>query len=181
MSNKTVLGIDFGWTICKIINGRQKNLAAEMQPNFLENPFVDGAPEVIKELVEVIGAKNMHIVSKADLLSEIHIKDWLRVNGFWTLTGMIPYDDHLHFCRERKEKAAICEKLGITHFIDDRLEVLYHLRSVPTRLALNPRREDPDEVPFFRKMKDEDWGSPFPIQIAQNWIEAKRFIFLSML
>jgi hypothetical protein len=31
------------------------------------------------------------------------------------------------FCRQRHEKAAICRELGLTHFIDDRLEVLSHL------------------------------------------------------
>lgn len=179
MSNNIVVGIDFGKTICDIVNSRQKNLPAEMQPNFLANPFVPGAPEVIKELVEAAGPKNLHIVSKATLLSEIHIKEWLRVNGFWVLTGMIPY--HLHFCRERKDKAAICQHLGVTHFIDDRLEVLYHLESVPTRIALNPRREDPDEIPFFKRMEAGDWGTPFPIQVVTSWAEIKRVILISML
>ncbi len=179
MSNKTVLGIDFGKTICNILNGQKKYLPAEMQPHFLENPFVEGAPEVIGELVQAIGAKNLYIVSKAVLLSELPIQEWLREKHFWELTGMRSY--HLHFCRERKDKAAICEKLGITHFIDDRLEVLYHLESVPTRVALNPRPEDPDEIPFFKRLETGDWGTPFPIHIAPTWIEIKRIIFLSMM
>jgi hypothetical protein len=35
--------------------------------------------------------------------------------------------------REREEKADICERVGITHFVDDQLEVLVHLTSVPYR------------------------------------------------
>jgi len=49
---------------------------------------------------------------------------------FWTATGVAP--DHLRFCLERRDKALHCHELGVTHFIDDRLDVLEHLRgSVP--------------------------------------------------
>ena len=45
---------------------------------------------------------------------------------------------HVHFCNERSEKEAICRELGVTHFIDDHLEVLLYLKSVPYRFLFAP-------------------------------------------
>ena len=37
---------------------------------------------------------------------------------------------HVSFCRGRADKAEVCARNGITHFVDDRLDVLGHLRGV---------------------------------------------------
>ncbi len=39
-------------------------------------------------------------------------------------------------CRERPEKAAVCARLGITHFVDDRLDVLTPMRGTVPHLYL---------------------------------------------
>jgi hypothetical protein len=39
----------------------------------------------------------------------------------------------LHFVRERRDKAPVCQRLGVTHFVDDRLDVLAHLDAVEHR------------------------------------------------
>jgi hypothetical protein len=44
----------------------------------------------------------------------------------------------MHFCRARADKAPICKSLGVTHFVDDRLEVLGYLSSVPVRYLFQP-------------------------------------------
>ncbi|MDP3770860.1 MAG: hypothetical protein Q8R16_01000, partial [bacterium] len=59
--------------------------------------------------------------------------------------------DHVRFCRERHEKAGICEELGITHFVDDRLEVLGNLTTVGTLYLFQPR---PNEVRRFAHFLD---------------------------
>jgi hypothetical protein len=41
------------------------------------------------------------------------------------------YGDNVRFCLRRQDKAPICKKYGITHFIDDRLEILSYLTDVP--------------------------------------------------
>jgi hypothetical protein len=56
--------------------------------------------------------------------------------NFWKYTG-VPRSN-LYFCRHHEDKAVICERLGITHFVDDRLRVLDCLKTVGNRYALNP-------------------------------------------
>ena len=43
-------------------------------------------------------------------------------------------EQHLRFCRERKEKKVHGRELALTHFIDDRMDVLTHLRRVVPNL-----------------------------------------------
>src|SRR5262249_27513350 len=40
---------------------------------------------------------------------------------------------NVHFVRERRDKAPVCERLGVTHFVDDRLDVLAYLETVEHR------------------------------------------------
>lgn len=53
---------------------------------------------------------------------------WLRHHRFFELTGIAP--ENLRFCLERPQKADHCRKLGITHFIDDRPDVLQCMNGV---------------------------------------------------
>ncbi len=54
---------------------------------------------------------------------------------------------HVRFCRERREKAEHARTLGLTHFIDDRLDVLAHMRGlVPHLLAFG---EEVGNVPSW--------------------------------
>jgi len=47
---------------------------------------------------------------------------------------------NVRFCQERPQKAVHCRQLGITHFIDDREDVLAHLDGVvPFRLLFGPQ------------------------------------------
>ncbi len=45
----------------------------------------------------------------------------------------------LHFCRRRPDKAPICKRLGVTHFIDDRMDVIVHLTSVRYKILFGPQ------------------------------------------
>lgn len=51
--------------------------------------------------------------------------------------------EHVHFCAERADKAPIAQRLELTHFIDDRPEVMAHLDGiVPHRILFQPNEED---------------------------------------
>lgn len=56
---------------------------------------------------------------------------WLHHHEFFRRTG-IP-TANLHFVRERADKAPICTRSGLTHFVDDCLGVLGHLTTVSHR------------------------------------------------
>ncbi|MDO8183471.1 MAG: hypothetical protein Q7T49_00600 [bacterium] len=161
---RSVLGVDFGYTISwpNVRDGQR--LLIHEDADFLSREFVEGAPEAVKTLVKVFGPAYVYIVSKCEEAAEARIMEWLDAKEFWYLTGM--KRENVRFCRERHQKFEICLELGITHFVDDRREVLHYLRGVGTKIALNPRDDDPDEVPFTQA----------PIMVARNWPQVKNLI-----
>src|SRR6185369_12095724 len=67
---------------------------------------------------------------------------------FFDRTGIPP--GHVHFVRERLDKAPVCQRLGVTHFVDDRLDVLAHLETVEHRYLFTGGRADqerPEDPP----------------------------------
>lgn len=84
---------------------------------------------------------------------------WLEHHRFHDITGVSA--DRVHFCRKRSEKAGICERLGITHFVDDRLEILGSLTTVGTLYLFQP---NPNEVSRFAQFLDR-------INLVNSWEE----------
>lgn len=139
-----ILGVDIGGVIIDRVNdGTDTSFFSE---NYLQTTAVPEAFSTLKDLVENRFGKNVHLVSKCGRkVSEKTLK-WLAHHSFYDLTGI--EQDHVHFCRERHEKAGICERLGITHFVDDRLEVLGNLMTVGSLYLFQPR---PDEISKFAR------------------------------
>ena len=82
----------------------------------------------------------IYVVSKCGENVQRKTREWMRHHDFYARTG-IP-EDHVRFCLERKDKAPICRDLGITHFVDDKLEVLSYLESVPKRYLFCPSERE---------------------------------------
>lgn len=101
----------------------------------------------------------VYIVSRVSGADEERSRSWwLLQHSFSDRTGI--KSEHLYFCRERREKAPICQSLGVTHFIDDRTEVLSHMIGiVPNLYLFNPK---------FREMTEfHQYLSR--VQIVFNW------------
>jgi hypothetical protein len=113
--------------------------------NFLNTTPVPEAFETLRELVDRRFGDNVHLVSKCGRRTQEKTLQWLEHHNFYQRTGINPA--HVHFCRERREKAGICARLGATHFIDDRLEILSYLTSVPNLYLF---QADAREVNRFR-------------------------------
>jgi hypothetical protein len=111
---KEKIGFDLGGTIFQRIDGRL----------FLDH----GALRVIRRLVTERFDERSYIVSKVDEEQKKRAMAALKMEGLLEITG-IP-KDHVEFCAERCDKAPICEKLCITHFVDDRPEVLAHMEGI---------------------------------------------------
>ncbi|MCG8610656.1 MAG: hypothetical protein MI864_08985 [Pseudomonadales bacterium] len=97
---------------------------------------------------------NAWLVSKCGPGVQQKTKAWLRHWRFHEHTG-VP-ESHVRFCRERAHKAHHCKQLKITHFIDDRMDVLTHLRGLVPHLYLF------GEQPKLRSIPDwlvhtKDW------------------------
>jgi len=113
--------------------------------DYLRAPAIVHAFDVLRLLVNQHGDDNVFLISRCfDERTEKKTRHWLDYHDFHTSTTV--RRDQVYFCRERQGKADICKKFGITHFVDDRLEVLSHLTTVGTRYLFQPR---PEEVRMF--------------------------------
>lgn len=123
---KEVLGVDVGGVIIDRVNdGTDTSFFTD---NYLNTTAVPGAFDVLRELVDDRFGENVFIVSTCGENIQRKTIHWFNHHRFHQRTGILR--SHVHYCRERREKAGICERLGITHFIDDRLEILGSLKAV---------------------------------------------------
>ena len=144
--NDKVLGLDCGNVILSQMNGTP----------------VPGALDAIQKIVASgLFTKdqqvNVWIVSKCGQRVADLSKGWLKDLNFWNFTG-IP-DNQIRFCRTRSGKDPICTELGITHFVDDRLDVLDCLQTVRNLYAFNPRQHQIEQFSHVlaRTHKVHNW------------------------
>jgi hypothetical protein len=151
MHTQEVLGIDLGKTIVTI-DGESQKVA-----------FPD-AIRVIRRLARERFEGRVHIVSKVDEGQKKRALEWLDESGFYEETGV--QRESVHFCAERREKAPICRTLGITHFIDDRPEVMSHMQDIPHRFLFRSIEED------VKAYEDKLSG----VIHVKSWIEIEKLI-----
>jgi len=110
----------------------------------LEVPAAPFLWDVLPEIVSRFSGR-VWLVSKAGARIESLTRRWLAHHRFFERAGMI--DGAVRFCRRREEKRSHAISLRLTHFVDDRSDVLESLRGVVSHLYLfGAQRED---VPGF--------------------------------
>lgn len=136
------LGIDIGRVIISASTGRgdtsflDGDLAAA-----LRTPPSPHAFAAIRELVADFEGR-VWLVSKAGPRVQERTVRWLEHHRFWDETGV--QRARLRFCRQRAEKAVIARALGLTHFVDDRADVLGAMVGVVAhRFLFGPQRAVP--------------------------------------
>ena len=129
------LGVDIGGVLIDRINDNTDT--SFFGDNYLKTTTVPNAFESVKRLAAARFGDEVHLVSKCGPNIERKSREWLAHHDFHAETGVPP--ERMHFCRRRQDKAPICKSLGLTHFIDDRLEVLSYLKSVPHLFLFMPR------------------------------------------
>src|SRR5687767_3502852 len=168
MAQEQRLGVDVGG----VISDRSADHTSEsfFGPNYLDAPVAEGAFAALAQLNAGQFADQIYIVSKCGEKIQDRTKQWFTHLGFYEATGIEP--DHVHFCRERAEKAEIAKTLGLTHFIDDRLEILIYLEGiVPQRLLFNPRETE--------IQRQEDWERHLKeVKVVRNWNEVSQAVIL---
>ncbi|MBY8856478.1 hypothetical protein K7711_08320 [Nocardia sp. CA2R105] len=139
------MGVDFG----RVIQG------AAAEPGAADTVFLSGgveqalrtppsldAFEVLARLVPRFDGA--WVISKCGPRIEQRTRQWLDHHDFYDRTG-IPREN-LRFCRARADKAIHCAELGITHMIDDRIEVHSALRGlVPHLFWFGAQTEPPPD------------------------------------
>jgi hypothetical protein len=130
------LGVDFG----RVINdgsshpsGDDTSFLTGSEEAMLATPAMEGAFESLGRLTELFYGR-VWIVSKAGPRIQANTERWLAHHGFFATTLIPP--DHLRFVRRRADKAAVCAELSVTHFVDDRAEVLKALIGIVPHLFL---------------------------------------------
>ena len=157
-TKRFALGIDVGGVLTKK-GGKADTFL--FGPNYLNAPAVEGAIEALTTLLVNAPFKgNTFIISKCGHKVECRTRDWLKAKN---VDLYIPENDW-YFCKKRHEKAPIAEDLGLTHFVDDRLEVLSYMTSVKKRYLFQP---EADEIEPRKCVLPQ-------VQIVENWRELLR-------
>lgn len=149
------LGIDIGRVIVGPVVGgvADTSFLGTRLAEALHTPPADGCFDAIAALVPRF--EGVWLVSKCGPSVEEKSLAWLAHHRFYERTG-VPHGN-VRFCRKRPEKAIHARELGLTHFVDDRRDVLQHLRGLVPHLFLFGEQEEPPP----------DWVTPLP-----SWAEA---------
>ena len=155
-----ILGVDIGGVLIdRVADGTDTSFFSQ---RYLETPAVADGFATLARLRDGRFGAAIHLVSKCGPGVEAKTRRWLAHHRFAEITG-IP-ETRLHFCRERPDKAPICAKLGVTHFVDDRLDVLDHLKTVGRRYLFQPR--DKDRARAAREKAD--------VAVVDTWADIAR-------
>jgi hypothetical protein len=120
-----VLGVDVGRVIIapgagpadtSFLNGSEEAALA--------TPATEACFDALARLATAFDGR-VWIVSKAGPRVAARTLRWFAHHRFFELTRIDP--NQVRFCRERSQKRDHCLEHGITHFVDDRMDVLQHL------------------------------------------------------
>lgn len=148
--NSPRVGIDIGRVIMSAISDGKSDtsfLSGDLQRAMKTAP-APNAFEGVNALVEAFDGQAW-LVSKAGPSVQFKTKEWLKHWKFFAETGLPR--GNLRFCLRRPEKAGHCKQLKISHFIDDRLDVLEHLRGVVPHLYLFGEQPHLECIPGWTK------------------------------
>ncbi len=134
--------------------------------NYLKTPEVGGGFEVLRKLNDC--GVTIHLVSKCGANTQAKTLEWLDYHEFYARTGTLR--ENIHFCRERHQKAGICKSISASHFVDDRLEILSYLDTVPYRYLINSVEQ---EVSRYRRALNM-------VSVVEDWMDLKRLFDQSL-
>ena len=149
------LGIDIGRVIMSPVTGGKSGttfLNGSLE-QAMATPPSPGAIEGVAELVKRFRGL-VWLVSKAGPSNQRKTWLWLEHHDFYRRTRLQPA--HVRFCLKRHEKAGHCEQIGINYFIDDRLDVLNHIKHCVRKSYLFGEQEAGTVIP--------NWVTP-----VANW------------
>lgn len=162
------VGFDFGDTIVNI--NRDQSQAFRSESPWEAKTYPDAIYH-IRCIAGLIGPTNMHIISriKSDRALQA-TKAWLERNDFYSSTGLRP--ENVYFCSERYEKAAIAASRRLDCFVDNRPDVLFHLRDVvPHRLLFCPDWSDYNE----EDIQEIEHGIK-GVETVDSWKDVHRYV-----
>lgn len=126
-----IIGIDIGRVLIAG-DGPDTSFLGHDEERAMRAPAIPHAFDSVARIVERF-ASRAWLVSKCGAKIEARSRRWLELHNFFEVTG---FDrGKLRFCRTRPEKALIARELGLTHFVDDRRDVILSMQGiVPVRI-----------------------------------------------
>lgn len=166
VASHPTLGLDVGGVLIDRVGEDSDTSFFGSRP--METPMVHGALESVARLGELFEGRVV-VVSKAGPKFASLTMEWMSTVGFFEMTCLDL--SKVHFVRERPDKARICRRLGVSHFVDDRRDVLDHLGDVRHRYLFVGgvgNHAPPSPAPGFPRV--ETWSEL--VEILQNDIHA---------
>lgn len=107
---------------------RSKNIRPQTVDEYLTTAPLKDAPLAIKEMTKLFGNMNIFLISRCPKYAEKTITEWLNSNRLFNDPNLV--SSNIYFCRKRIDKAVIAKRLQLTHFIDDRIDVLDAMKNI---------------------------------------------------
>ena len=123
------IGFDVGGVIVQHQEDSEEDTAGLTGEDYLQVRAAPMALESLAFVVGSLGSHNVHIISKCGPETESRTREWMEHSGFFERTGI--RHDNVHFCRDVKDKAPMVESLRLDGFVDDRMDVLRPMLSLP--------------------------------------------------
>jgi hypothetical protein len=124
--DKHRLGVDIGRVIIHG-DGPDTSFIGATDEDAMRAPAMDGAFDALVRLHALFEGR-VWIVSKCGPRIEARSRAWLEAHRFFETTGIAR--ENVRFCKNRKDKAPICERLGIDFFVDDRFDILHSMSGI---------------------------------------------------
>lgn len=126
---------------------------------------MEDAINIVRKIASQHGAENIHIIScvKSHQLSFI-TGIWMETHNFLKETSVLL--DNIHICSSLKDKAKIAKKLKLTHFIDNRPEVLNHFPKNIVIIAFQPKDSEMKKYPNVLSRA----------KVASSWKEVDKYL-----
>lgn len=126
---------------------------------------MEDAIDIVREIVNLHGAENVYIISrvKSHQLSFI-TGIWMETHNFLRETNVLL--DNVYICSLLRDKAKIAKKLRLTHFIDNRPEVLNHFPKNIVIIAFQPEDKEMKKYPNVLSRA----------KVANSWKEVGKYL-----
>lgn len=148
MKRENRIGIDIGRVIING-DGQDTNFLGVSLEEAMKAPAMPWAFDSIERIVRRFDGRAWLVSKCGESVARKSIQ-WLAHHGFWKHVGMDP--DRIRFCRKRPEKAIICRELEITHFVDDRQDVLAAMDGVVEHRFLFQNDWPATEAAIYRSL-----------------------------
>lgn len=137
---KTKIGLDLNGVLA---NNKTSYIKTR---NYSIFSVMEDAVNVVKTIIKRYGKENVYIISRVQSHQLSFITGiWMETHNFLQKTNMSL--DNVKICTRLKNKSRIAEELNITHFIDDRPEVLNYFSKNIILIAYRPKKSELKKYP----------------------------------